>query len=142
MAPVTLGVLAGLAAAGLVEAREPVKQAATRTPIKHVIVVIGENRTFDHLFGLYRPRPGQTVSNLLSKGIVNADGTPGPHFAQAAQFEVEPQSSYYISAAHKTPYAVLPPPNLDATPAILRDNLHPFNTTPEAANVQPALEPD
>jgi acid phosphatase len=142
IAPITLGVLAGLAAAGLVEAREPVKQVTTRTPIKHVIVVIGENRTFDHLFGLYRPRPGQTVSNLLSKGIVNADGTPGPHFAEAAQFEVGPESSYYISAPHKTPYAVLPPPNLDATPATRRDTLPPFNTTAEAAAVEPALEPD
>ena len=26
-------------------------QPATRTPIKHVIVIIGENRTFDHYFG-------------------------------------------------------------------------------------------
>ena len=27
----------------------------TRTPIKHVIVIIGENRTFDHLFATYKP---------------------------------------------------------------------------------------
>ena len=26
----------------------------TRTPIKHVIVIIGENRTFDHLFATWR----------------------------------------------------------------------------------------
>jgi phospholipase C len=50
----------------------------TATPIKHVIVLIGENRTFDHLFATYVPRKGETVSNLLSKGIINADGTPGP----------------------------------------------------------------
>ena len=47
----------------------------TATPIKHVIVLIGENRTFDHLFATYVPRKGETVSNLLSKGIINADGT-------------------------------------------------------------------
>ena len=28
----------------------------TRTPIKHVILIIGENRTFDHLFATYQPR--------------------------------------------------------------------------------------
>ena len=38
-----------------------------RTPIKHVIIVVGENRTFDHLFGLYKPKAGQTVSNILSQ---------------------------------------------------------------------------
>src|SRR5690348_7389221 len=50
----------------------------TTTPIQHVIVIVGENRTFDHLFATYQPPAGQTVSNLLSKGIVNVDGTPGP----------------------------------------------------------------
>lgn len=31
----------------------------TRTPIKHVIVIIGENRTFDHIFATYVPRHGR-----------------------------------------------------------------------------------
>ena len=57
----------------------------TRIPIQHVIVIIGENRTFDHVFATYRPKKGESVDNLLSKGIVNEDGTPGPNFAQAAQ---------------------------------------------------------
>ena len=54
----------------------------TTTPIKHVIVIIGENRSFDHVFATYQPTHGQTVWNLLSEGIVNADGTPGPNFSQ------------------------------------------------------------
>jgi phospholipase C len=57
----------------------------TNTPIKHVIVIIGENRTFDHVFATYPPRNGQTVWNLLSEGIINADGTPGPNFYEAMQ---------------------------------------------------------
>jgi phospholipase C len=48
------------------------------TPIRHLIVIVGENHSFDNLFGAYQPIGGQTVSNLLSKGIINADGTPGP----------------------------------------------------------------
>ena len=44
--------------------------AQTETPIKHVIIIVGENRTFDHLFATYKPRKGQTVDNLLSKGIL------------------------------------------------------------------------
>jgi phospholipase C len=50
----------------------------TQTPIQHVIVIIGENRTFDHVFATYKPSEDESVSNLLSKGIVNEDGTPAP----------------------------------------------------------------
>ena len=57
----------------------------TRTPIKHVIVIIGENRSFDHVFATYKPKDGQTVLNLLSEGIVNSNGTPGPNFSKAQQ---------------------------------------------------------
>jgi phospholipase C len=52
------------------------------TPIQHVIIIVGENRTFDNLFATYKPKAGQTIDNLLSKGIVYANGTPGPSFRQ------------------------------------------------------------
>src|SRR5579863_2151708 len=70
----------------------------TTTPIKHVIVVLAENSSFDHAFGTFRPRNGQHIHNLLSTGIVNADGTPGPNFKSAAQFTVTQQPFYYVSA--------------------------------------------
>src|ERR1700730_5247098 len=76
------------------------KDNPTRSPIKHVIILIVENRSFDHLFGLYKPKgEDQTISNLLSKGIVNADGTPGPNYYRLAQqYSVAPQPSYYSTA--------------------------------------------
>src|SRR5579862_411062 len=57
----------------------------TATPIKHVIVVIGENHTFDNVFGTYQPPAGQTIKNLLSEGIVDANGDPGPNVGLATQ---------------------------------------------------------
>ena len=48
-------------------------------------MIIGENRSFDHVFATYEPKHGQTVWNLLSEGIMNADGTPGPNFRKAEQ---------------------------------------------------------
>src|SRR5882724_4201874 len=75
----------GGAFAGSAHAREH-EDARTRTPIKHVIVLIGENRTFDHVFATYKPKKGEFVNNLLSKGIVNEDGTPGPNFRKSKQF--------------------------------------------------------
>jgi phospholipase C len=60
------------------------------TPIKHVIVIIGENRSFDHVFATFKPQPaGESVNNLLSQGIValdaNKNAIPGPNFAKAHQ---------------------------------------------------------
>src|ERR1700677_3764755 len=61
----------------------------TATPIKHVIVIIGENRSFDHVFATYVPQRGQTVHNLLSQGIIKLDANknaiPGPNFNKAQQ---------------------------------------------------------
>src|SRR5271156_920914 len=65
----------------------------TTSPIKHVIVIIGENRSFDHVFATYVPKKGNTVWNLLSEGIVNADGTPGPNFPLAEQKHADVRSS-------------------------------------------------
>lgn len=51
----------------------------TRSPIRHLIVVVGENRSFDNVFDTYMPSdPSQTIWNLLSQGIVLNNGTPGP----------------------------------------------------------------
>ena len=81
----------------------------TRTPIKHVIIIIGENRTFDHVFATYKPKTaGETVSNLLSKGIVKADGTPGANYAKAMQMQGADYDAYQLSPP-STPYVNLPP---------------------------------
>ncbi|MFN7998696.1 MAG: alkaline phosphatase family protein [Bryobacteraceae bacterium] len=86
--------------------------AQTETPIKHVIIIVGENRTFDHLFATYKPRKGQTVDNLLSKGIIHEDGSPGPSYGMAAQFsaDVTNGATYQLSPKRKALYGKLPTP--------------------------------
>ena len=86
--------------------------ANTTTPIKHVIVIIGENRTFDHLFATYKPvNKGETVMNLLSEGIVQANGFPGPNYAAATQWHAQDTTTYQINpSVQKIPYTTLPPP--------------------------------
>jgi phospholipase C len=70
--------------------QKPSPDDATTTPIKHVIVIIGENRSFDHVFATYLPKSGDSVNNLLSEGIIELDSNkhaiPGPNFNQAQQF--------------------------------------------------------
>lgn len=93
----------------------------TVTPIKHVIVLIGENRTFDNVYGTYVPRHGQSIWNLHSKGIVKADGSPGPNANLAAQSALKSiPNAYFIfqPASNKAPYATLPPPNTSYVPAV------------------------
>jgi phospholipase C len=31
------------------------QEPATKSPVKHVIIIVGENRTFDHIFATYKP---------------------------------------------------------------------------------------
>jgi len=87
----------------------------TLTPIKHVIIIIGENRSFDHLFATYQPKSGQSVLNLLSEGIINVDGTPGPRFTAALQNQASDTTTFAISPTITGPYATLPPPNTGGT---------------------------
>jgi phospholipase C len=110
--------LANLGAPAPAAAQPPAKRSAeqtpTETPIKHVIVIIGENRSFDHVFATYIPKAGQTVSNLLSKGIIKPDGTPGPNYALAAQYSAVDSTTvgagtYAISPPEKTIYTNIPP---------------------------------
>jgi phospholipase C len=92
----------------------------TQTPIKHVIVIIGENRSFDHVFATYVPKkPGESVFNLLSEGIIILDSNknthPGPNFQKAHQLAAQDLGS-------TDPFLLNPPKSLfpnDQLPAPL-----------------------
>ena len=83
----------------------------TATPIEHLIVVIGENETFDGLFATYTPAEG-SIRNLLSEGIITADGRPGAQFALAAQNRALPQPQYTLDPPRAGAFGALPQPRL------------------------------
>jgi phospholipase C len=93
----------------------------TASPIKHVIVIIGENRSFDHVYATYAPRAGQHVSNLLSRGIINADGTPGHNHEISAQRAATNTRRYTISPAKAFAYENIPPPGTHDAPTAASD---------------------
>lgn len=109
---------------GVAQSQSGNAQGDTASPIKHVIIIVGENRSFDHVYATYVPKnAGEKVNNLLSEGIVNADGTPGPNFALAHQFQVTtaPNGGKYfvnVSDADKALYTTLPPPDVAGTPPV------------------------
>jgi phospholipase C len=119
---------------------------ATTTPFKHVIVIIGENRTFDHVYATYKPKAGETISNLLSKGIVKANGKPGPNYSLSAQFSAVDgtsagTSSYAISPQSKSIYSTLPPALAGGPTAPTVAGPAPFTTLKVAKLADPSLAP-
>ncbi|HEY2014634.1 MAG TPA: alkaline phosphatase family protein, partial [Bryobacteraceae bacterium] len=99
--------------------------AATVTPIKHVIIIVGENRSFDHLFATYVPKSGETVNNLLSEGIVNPNGTPGLNFSKAVQNQtnITGATTYQLSPTTvKNPFSPLPAPLNGGPSNVCTDN--------------------
>ena len=82
----------------------------TVTPIEHLIVVVGENLSFDNLFATYEPSAGHTVANLLSREIVDKNGGPGPRFADAAQREATVRDRYSVTPVTGPAFAVLQQP--------------------------------
>jgi phospholipase C len=92
----------------------PVRRAEalpTRTPIKHVIVVVGENHSYDNVFGTWRPPAGEQVRNLLSEGIVTDGGGCGLAGARATQRQALDVDSYHVTPLTTGPYLTLPRPD-------------------------------
>ena len=116
--------IAGHAAASDSDADRDFHGSQTASPIKHVIIIVGENRSFDHVFATYQPKHRhEQVLNLLSERIVNADGTPGPNFARAQQYEIVAppnDGKFFISAdlSEKAVYPLLPPPDIGGVPKV------------------------
>src|SRR6516164_2975722 len=104
-------------------ADDSIEQIETASPIKHVIIIVGENRSFDHLFATYRPKSDdEHVLNLLSERIVKDDGSPNEKFDRAHQFQITSSPNngkYFISAgsANKTLYTTLPAPDIAGVPS-------------------------
>ena len=129
-----LAYVAGLAHSAAPASDSEDRSRATRTPIKHVILIIGENRTFDHLFATYTAPQGQTVLNLLSQKIITVDGTPGPNVLLAQQWQATDTTTYSNSPTKTQPYATLPDMNTSGAPTV------PFAATAaQAMAVEPAL---
>ena len=134
----------------------------TETPIKHVIVLIGENRTFDNIYATYVAKHG-TVANLLSKGIIHSDGSPGPNASLATQFQLATinPATFFVDTRQlinpgKTAFSLLPTPEAGNAPplAVTRsqflndpvDTAPPFDaktfSTAQLNSLSPELEID
>jgi phospholipase C len=148
--------IANLGAPAPAAAQQPSAKPPAATPIQHVIVIIGENRSFDHVFATYKPKNGETVSNLLSKGIIHEDGTRGANYSLSAQYSAVDSDTFTISPGQKTLYTSVPPvvaggptapyiPNLGLAHQIERDMLAPgsyLKLTTGGTGLPPYTVPD
>ena len=119
---------------------------ATRSPIQHLIVVIGENHSFDNVFATYvPPSSSQTVWNLFSRGIVGQNGIPGTKLKLAAQNQAKDTTAYQLSPGQTGAYATLPQPSttLDALPngpCILYSSLYKSDAFCSDIGLEPASQ--
>jgi acid phosphatase len=85
--------------------------ATTTTPIKHVVIIILENHSFDNVFATYQPPGHQHIWNLRSEGIVTKNGSPGPNYAKATQLTAVDTKKYTLTPKITGRYKTLPRPN-------------------------------
>jgi phospholipase C len=111
VAGVVLAVTAMVTAAAAGTAPHASHEPHTTTPIKHVVVIIGENHSFDNVFATYQPPDHQHIRNLLSEGIVTKTGAPGPNYAKAAQVKASDTKTYSLFPKVTGKYKPLPRPN-------------------------------
>jgi acid phosphatase len=111
VAGVVLAVTATVSAAAAGTAPRASDGPHTTTPIKHVVVIIGENHSFDNVFATYQPPDHQKIRNLLSEGIVKKNGDPGPNYAKAAQETASDTKTYTLTPKITGKYKPLPRPN-------------------------------
>jgi phospholipase C len=112
----TINVLTPIIAAEA-QALSPSNSRAPRTltPIKHLIVVIGENRSFDNVFATYVPPDSkQSVWNLLSQGIVDQNGNPGLNAEMAKQQKADATSigTFQVAPPKTVEFSPLPQPSI------------------------------
>jgi phospholipase C len=156
MGTAATGIVLGTAmSCGLAVADDDHDKPKTATPIKHLIVLIGENRSFDNVYATYKPKNGQTVSNLVSNGIILSSGQLGPSGVRSLQYQINQPypSKYFIDAsttAGKTPYMQspatpsFPPPNtayVPSSPGGLSQGQAPFDPTQVPDSELPTIEP-
>jgi phospholipase C len=87
------------------------KAPTTTTPIKHVVIIILENHSFDNVFATYQPPGHQHIRNLLSEGIIKKNGDPGRNYAKASQLTATDTQKYTVTPKITGKYKTLPIPN-------------------------------
>jgi acid phosphatase len=110
LATLAASVIVATTAAGASAARHG-RAAATATPIKHVVVIILENHSFDNVFATYQPPRRQHIWNLLSEGIIKKNGSPGPNYAKASQLTAVNTKKYTLTPKITGKFKPLPRPN-------------------------------
>jgi len=82
-----VGLIASLVAGPVLTPAAYAADPATATPIKHIVIIFGENQSFDHYFGTYpyalNPAGEPPFHALANTPTVNGYGNPNPAVASA-----------------------------------------------------------
>lgn len=124
----TLLVLPGLAAG----AQPAVPPAAGLEQIEHIVVIYAENRSFDHLFGLFPGADGIANATPEQRTQLDYDGTPLPHLPPVYQHgHADPG---FPDKLPNGPFRIDAPPVARAYDEVLPSPVHNFYQNIEQIN--------
>ena len=104
-----------------------VDKIKTASPIKHVIIIVGENRSFDHLFATFSCQNTKTRKSRSQPSLRRNPSTPMAHRARISprpsntRSFPRPNGGKFFSSAdlvNKQLYTTLPPPDVNGVGAV------------------------
>ena len=81
------------------------------TPIKHVVVIIGENHTFDNVFGTFQPPPGTERAQPAVRGHRERRWDAGPERCQGGAGPGHRDGVLQVTPTVTAAYPTVPQPN-------------------------------
>ncbi len=100
--------------------------------VKHIVVIYAENRSFDHLYGLFPEAEGIAQATAEQKTQLDHDGKPLPHLPPV--FEHGKPSPKYPQALPNGPFQINAMPINGSASAVLPSPVHQYYHNREQIN--------
>ena len=77
---------------------------AATTPIQHVIIIIGENRSFDHVYATYKPKHGQKSFQSALPRHRQCRRNARTEYLESAQYSAVDTTEFDLAAQTARPF--------------------------------------
>ena len=124
LAAVVVCVAAALAMGGCSAPPAPASRTGLAR-IEHIVVIYAENRSFDHLYGLFPGADGIANATPAQYTQVDHDGTPLPHLPPVWTADGKPDPRFPAQMANR-PFRIDAPPISQSLDKVLPSPIHAF----------------
>ena len=102
--------------------------------IDTIVVIYAENRSFDHLYGLFPGAEGIAQASVEQKTQLDHDGTPLPHLPPVYDPQGKPDPRFPTQGLPNGPFRIDAPPVNRSFDEVLPDPSHTFSRHQEQIN--------